>query len=595
MPVQAGDAYIPIHPDLSGFERELDRGVRGKLGGAMAGVAGTLGRVGAAATVAGGAIAVKFGFDAVQAASNLNETLSKTEQVFGTATGQVTGFADRMAEAFGLPKQQILDAASNIGLVAKASGLSEDAAAGMSTEMAQLAADAASFFNVPLDEALEKIRSGLVGEAEPLRSFGVLLSEAAVKEEALALGIATAGEELSEQQKVQARASLIQKGMADASGDLERTQGSLANQTRKLQGKFANFSAEIGQRLLPVALDLVDWASKNMPRAMDAVRGAFDRARPTIDTISGVLSTVGDVVGGFVESFQAGGDEVEGTTSRIRGVIDQLRPTFDAAFGAIRSIVETVVSVLTDAWDRFGRGLVDNIGRQLRNVTMIVSGVFDVLRGLFTVITAVLTGDWSKAWDGIKAVVSGAWRAILGVVRGAIETVRAFVEIGMGVVSQAWAWAWDRIKNAASSAARFVTGKVSGVVDFFAGVPATLARVGSGIFDWLKNAFRSAINFVIRGWNRLEFRVPGFKVGPVGFDGFTLGMPDIPELAEGGIVTRPTLAMIGEAGPEAVVPLDRGFGATISIEHFHAPDTDPADVARELAWMMRTGGVSAGR
>ena len=75
-----------------------------------------------------------------------------------------------------------------------------------------------------------------------------------------------------------------------------------------------------------------------------------------------------------------------------------------------------------------------------------------------------------------------------------------------------------------------------------------------------ENAFKEAINFIIRGWNGLEFRVPGFSIGPIGYDGFTLGLPDIPLLADGGIVNSATLAVIGEAGPEAVVPLDRMRG-----------------------------------
>jgi hypothetical protein len=80
------------------------------------------------------------------------------------------------------------------------------------------------------------------------------------------------------------------------------------------------------------------------------------------------------------------------------------------------------------------------------------------------------------------------------------------------------------------------------------------------MFNGIKDAFREAINFIIRAWNGLEFRIPGFSIGPIGYDGFTLGVPDIPLLADGGIVNRATLAVIGEAGPEAVVPLDQMRG-----------------------------------
>ncbi|MCV6900945.1 hypothetical protein OE165_28330, partial [Escherichia coli] len=78
--------------------------------------------------------------------------------------------------------------------------------------------DASSFYNVPLESALEKIRSGLVGEAEPLRAFGVLLSEAAVKQQALAMGVRPVNGELSEQEKVMARVELITKGLNKAQG-----------------------------------------------------------------------------------------------------------------------------------------------------------------------------------------------------------------------------------------------------------------------------------------------------------------------------------------------------------------------------------------
>src|SRR2546423_392990 len=90
--------------------------------------------------------------------------------------------------------------------------------------------------SVALFQPLLALRAGVVGESEPMRRFGVLLSEAAVKAEAARLGIARVGAELTEGQKVQARSSLIIAGMADASGDLVRTQDSVANRLREIKG-----------------------------------------------------------------------------------------------------------------------------------------------------------------------------------------------------------------------------------------------------------------------------------------------------------------------------------------------------------------------
>lgn len=207
--------------------------------------------MGAMVKTAAAGMATAMATKVVMAASDMNEELSKTGVVFGPAAARVTGAADKMADRFGVAKTTFLQAAGSLGLVAKASGMTQKAAARLSIDMGKLAADAASFYNVPIEDALTAMKSGLVGEAEPMRRFGVLLSEAAVKTEAYRLGIAKTNAELTEGQKVQARASLIMRGMTDASGDLARTQDSVANRVRELQGRLTNMAAELGTKALP--------------------------------------------------------------------------------------------------------------------------------------------------------------------------------------------------------------------------------------------------------------------------------------------------------------------------------------------------------
>jgi hypothetical protein len=201
-----------------------------------------------------GAGATAFLVSATNAASNLNETLSKVGVVFGASSDQVTKFADEMADKFGLVRREVLDAASSFGLILQGAGMTAQASAGLSIQLAKLAADASSFYNVPIDVALEKIRAGLGGEAEPLRAFGVLLSEAAVKAKAAAMGFTT----LDESTKAAARAQLIVEGLNKAGGDLERTSDSLANRQRKLTGDWENLKTELGSALIPAFQDLID-------------------------------------------------------------------------------------------------------------------------------------------------------------------------------------------------------------------------------------------------------------------------------------------------------------------------------------------------
>lgn len=242
---------------------------------------------------------VGFFAGGIKGAMNLGETLSKTKEVFGDATDAVVGQANEMARAFGLPKAAMLDAASSIGLIAEGAGKSEKEAAGMANSLAKLAADASSFYNVPLETSLEKIRSGLVGESEPLRQFGVLLSETAVKAEAHRLGLDRGKKTLDESAKVTARASLITKGLQTASGDLARTAGSAANQFRASGGGLQNFAATIGTVLLPAVQEGVGVFNELLATTIEV----FEANRPMIEgwaeSVKNAIGFAGSVVRNF--------------------------------------------------------------------------------------------------------------------------------------------------------------------------------------------------------------------------------------------------------------------------------------------------------
>ena len=187
-------------------------------------------------------------------ASDLNETVSKTNVIFRDATGSVTSFADDMATKFGLVKGTTLDTASAFGGLGKSlGGLKGEQLADYSTRFTKLSADLSSFSNIDLSSASEAIQSGLAGnQSDTLRALGVDLSENAVKARAAALGIAKFGQELSTQEKFAARSSLITEGLSKVNGDLERTQGGAANQGRKLMGSIQNIATSIGGVFLPV-------------------------------------------------------------------------------------------------------------------------------------------------------------------------------------------------------------------------------------------------------------------------------------------------------------------------------------------------------
>jgi hypothetical protein len=237
------EAYVDIGGNLNPLASSLSK-ARGMLSSfAGKGIALAVGGAGVGGIAAGL-------FSAAKAAADLGESISKIKVTFGDASGGILDSTDKLAGRFGVVKQEALDAAAAFGLMGRAAGLGQAESAKMAKSMVQLGLDLASFHNISNEEAFAKIRSGLAGEAEPLRPLGIMLSEDAVKAEALALGLTRVKRELTEQQKIVARISLIRKGAGPAEGDLERTSDSAANQLRALGGELTNAAAEFGQGLI---------------------------------------------------------------------------------------------------------------------------------------------------------------------------------------------------------------------------------------------------------------------------------------------------------------------------------------------------------
>jgi hypothetical protein len=250
--------------------------------------------------VAGAAI-VGLAGKAIGAASDLGESVNKSKVIFEGASGSVLKFAED-ASQIGLAKAQALEAAAGFGAMAQSAGIAEGASADMSIRLVQLAGDMASFNNQDPSVMLEKLRSGLAGEAEPLRQFGVFISEARVKAEAFELGLAAVGEELTDAEKIQARYNIILEDTVKAQGDFSRTLGeSLPNQMRVLSAETTNFFAELGQHLVPATLEFVKAGREVVDFVGPALELFFDTAGTLAEGMAGSVSQLTDRIEELVE------------------------------------------------------------------------------------------------------------------------------------------------------------------------------------------------------------------------------------------------------------------------------------------------------
>lgn len=213
----------------------------------------TIKKVGATMGVAfAGQQIVQFGKDVIMAASDMNESLGKVNVVFGDNSKQVIAWSQTSAQAMGLSSQKALEAAGTYGNLFQAFGLGQGQAQDMSTSLVQLAADMASFNNTSIDDAILALRSGLSGETEPLKRFGVALNDVRLKEQAMSMGLikSTSGV-LPVAAKAQAAYALILHDTVLAQGDYARTADGAANTMRSLAAEFQNAKVALGNALLP--------------------------------------------------------------------------------------------------------------------------------------------------------------------------------------------------------------------------------------------------------------------------------------------------------------------------------------------------------
>lgn len=332
MASEVGSAYVTLIPSARGFASKM----QGEIGGDVARVGSTTGgQYGAefsktasrgigsraksifagivkSAAVAGALAGVALGkllIDSVGVASDLNESLSKSTEIFGKKSmPELEAFADAAATSMGQSKRQVLDAAATFATFGKSAGLSGKELVGFSTDFTGLASDLASFNNATPQEAIDAIGAALRGEAEPMRRFGVLLDDASMREEALRLGlIKTTKQALTPQQKVLAAQALIYKQTGDAQGDFARTSDGLANQQRIMAAQADNLKAKIGKGLLPV---FTAAATVITTKLMPVLSRLVDQHMPAITKgLTNLVSNVdlGAVFGKISDAFSGEG------------------------------------------------------------------------------------------------------------------------------------------------------------------------------------------------------------------------------------------------------------------------------------------------
>ncbi len=575
----ASTVTVNIVGDASNLKRALGEAEGGVAGfsSKMKSASDKLTSFGAKMSIGVTAPLALLGKASFDAASDLNESLSKVGVVFDDMGPKVIKWSKDAATAMGMSQQAALEAAGTFGNFFQAMGVYQGPATEMSLKLVQLAADLASFNNANPEEVLLALRSGLAGEAEPLRKFGVSLSAARVEAEALATGLskpvasmadvteasiavekantaaakalnehgaesleyreavtkvtkaeeafteASAGKttELTAAQKAQAAYSIIMKDTAMAQGDFARTADGAANKQRILAAQMKDMEAQLGQALIPifqqvagVLQDVAKWFSNLSPEVQQYIVYA-GLALAAMGPLSAAIGGLAAVLGAVL--------------SPIGLVVLAI-----AAIGAAAYLLWT-------NWDTVWNWIKNHPA-----IAIIISILAAPIASFVLIIGALhwLYENWQSVWSGIQSVTSAVWSVISPTFYGIVSAVEAIISIAQ-TLWEIWTAVWGAVSGVVAGVGAAVSAGLAPIIEILGtiiGLAQTAAQAVADVGSFVTGSSGNIADVPTEQRRILQ---------QLGYG------------AEGAIVTRPTLAMIGEGSyPEAVVPLDRMPGAS---------------------------------
>ena len=551
---------------------------------ALGGFKKTLGTV---AVALGAALSVRavtdFAKTSINAASDLEESLNALSVSYGDASEGIAKLGEDAATRLGVTQSAFNQAAVRFSAFADRVVGEGGNVEGFVDDITTRAADFASVFNIDVAEALQVFQSGLSGEAEPLKRFGINLLQSEVQAYALEQGLISVGEQMTEDIKTQARYGLLMQETAKTQGDFANTSDGLANSQRILQANFQDMQATVGGALLPafaaLSAGLLPVVEQLGPVLGDAVESLTPALEDLASQIPGLLTSFMPLVPVFVNFlgvvlnlaqavlpilvrlFESLIPTIESLLPPVMELIEQLLPPLAELFltvvDAILPMVEAVLPILTDLLIALAPILIRLVEAFLPLINLIVPILTEMLEFLIPILTTVAE---------ILAVL------LVQAVNYLIDTFEDFMAFLEPFTA-------------------FFEETFGGIQTFFYNIINALI----GMWEGFANAVINGVNSVIRALNRIQVSAPAWLTALTGISSFginirELGNISLPRvaLAEGGIVTGPMNALIGEAGPEAVIPLNKmPKGNTYNITVNAGVGTNGSQVGEQIVNLIR--------
>lgn len=536
----------------------------------------------------------------VKFAGELEDARAMSGEVFGDMASDIQAFTKTSGRSLGIAEGDALEFANQFGIrLRNIGGLSSTEAAKISTNLLGVAADLGSAFGTSADVAAEAIGAALTGETEQLKKYGIIINETILKNTAMEMGLWDGVGAMDAATKQQVILAEITNQTALVQGDFSRNADGATNSQKIMAAELKNATTAFGTMLLPtvtkVVLKVTELIQKFQalsPRTQQIVMkiGLLVAAIGPALVVTAKLVNAATTVGKAAYHFTKFAIEAaKSAASVVRAVATKIAAMAQAAAAAAANVARQVA-----AWVLLGAQSLLHAAK-VAAAWLISMGPIALVIAAVVALVAVIVKNWdhisaflTAVWNGIKAKASAIWSAISGAVSSGIESVVGFIT--------------------------GIPGRITGAAESFLNAGKTL---GSKVMDGLKSGLTSAVNFagdVANGVWRAVKNIVNENV----IDKLNNGIPDslgtgpfkvslpanpIPRLASGSRNFQGGYAFVGEQGPE-LVGLPRGssvFSARetaemggargpISITVNTQTNANPREIARELAWIMKTRG-----
>lgn len=514
---------------------------------------GAMGAVGKAVAAAFSVkVVTAFAKECIELGSDLAEVQNVVDVTFGNSAPKINAWAKTTANAFGISELHAKQFSGTMGAMLKSMGFSKDAALDMSTSLVELSGDMASFYNLDVQTAFDKIRSGISGETEPLKQLGINMSVANLEAYALSQGITQSYKSMSQANQALLRYNYLMSVTADAQGDFSRTSDSWANQTKILKLQFDSFKATLGEVIIQVLTPLLQILNRIMAAANKAATaiaalfgkkadtaGAFsstsDAAADAADSISGTGDAATAAAKKVKRAF-AGFDEINvlafGTGSSSAGGGADIAGSSDIASQGVSETekkLDSLKNKLQNLWKGFASGFNPEKKALLKNIADLKTNAQKTWKDIkslgtplkewastdlvtyFTTYAHVIAGVFLGLFESVNMVWSDIWNV------AAFPVIQKFITDGLPSLTQfktetllLFQTLFGSVKEIFDSvwtggvvpALTVVSGIYTDLMDTFS---EKWYQYGAPVFDGIKKAFISTKDIILSVWtNHIE-------------------------------------------------------------------------------------------